>query len=172
MSDEREENEYADDESLISRSEIKRQMHALQLLAGRLAELKPTQWDQFNFSESMREALQETLRIKSHNALQRHCKRLAKLLSQEDTEQVERLFSRMDDRALQDTQRFHRIEQWRDRLLTGDDKTLSDLLDICPKVDRHYLRQLIRSGKKERAEGKAPSVQRKLFRYLRDVELK
>jgi ribosome-associated protein len=171
MSDEIEEYEYEDDEQLISRSEIKRQMHALQILAGRLAELKPAQWDQFNFSESMREALQETLRIKSHNALQRHTKRLAKLLSKEDTEQVELLFSRMDDRALQDTQRFHRIEQWRDRLLNGDDKTLADLLDICPKADRQHLRQLIRSGKKEREQEKAPSAQRKLFRYLRELDL-
>ncbi|MDF1529971.1 MAG: ribosome biogenesis factor YjgA [Sedimenticola sp.] len=163
--------QYEDDELVISRSEIKRQMHALQTLAARLAELKPAQWEQFNFTESMMEALRETLRIKSHNALQRHTKRLAKLLSKEDTEQVELLFSRMDDRALQDSKRFHRIEQWRDRLLTGDDKTLSDLLDICPKADRQHLRQLIRSGKKEQELAKPPAAQRKLFKYLRELDL-
>ncbi|MCW8889146.1 MAG: DUF615 domain-containing protein [Sedimenticola sp.] len=162
---------YEDEEPIISRSEIKRQMHALQTLAERLASLKPAQWEQFTFSESMREALQETLRIKSQNALQRHIKRLAKLLSKEDTAQIEALFARMDDHALQDTQRFHRIEQWRDRLLKGDDKTLSDLLDICPKADRQHLRQLIRSGKKELELSKPPSAQRKLFRYLRELDI-
>ncbi len=169
MSDDLE--QFEDEELIISRSEIKRQMHALQTLAELLASLKPAQWEQFNFSESLMEALHETLRIKSQNALQRHTKRLAKLLNKEDTTQIEQLFARMDDRALQDTKRFHRIEQWRDRLLAGDDKTLSDLLDICPKADRQHLRQLIRSGKKEQELSKTPTAQRKLFKYLRELDM-
>jgi ribosome-associated protein len=73
---------------------------------------------------------------------------------------------------MQDTQRFHRIEQWRDRLIEGDDKTLSDLLDICPNVDVQHVRQLIRAGKKERELAKSPAAQRKLFKYLRELEIK
>lgn len=171
MSDDFEMFEYDDEEQTVSRSEIKRQMLALQALGERLVTLKPAQWEEFGFSESMLEALQESQRIKSHNAMRRHIRRLGKLLNQEDTEKVEALFKRMDDRAMQDTQRFHRIEQWRDRLIEGDDKTLSDLLDICPNVDIQHLRQLIRASKKERELAKPPAAQRKLFKYLRGLEM-
>lgn len=171
MSDDYKSNEFDEEGQPLSRSEIKRQMQALQALGERLVNLKPVQWEKFGFSEVMLEALQESLRIKSHNAMRRHIRRLGKLLSQEDTEQVESLFQRMDDQAMQDTRRFHRIEQWRDRLIEGDDKSVSELLDICPKVDVQHLRQLIRAGKKERELGKPPTAQRKLFKYLRELDL-
>jgi ribosome-associated protein len=172
MSDDFESYEFDEEEQTVSRSEIKRQMLALQTLGERLVGLKPAQWEAFGFSEVMLDALRESQRIKSHNAMRRHIRRLGKLLSQEDTEKVELLFKRTDDRAMQDTQRFHRIEQWRDRLIEGDDKTLSDLLDICPNVDVQHVRQLIRAGKKERELAKSPAAQRKLFKYLRELEIK
>ncbi|WP_275099349.1 ribosome biogenesis factor YjgA [Sedimenticola hydrogenitrophicus] len=171
MSDDFESYEFDEEEQTVSRSEIKRQMLALQALGERLVGLKPAQWEGFGFSEVMLDALRESQRIKSHNAMRRHIRRLGKLLSQEDTEKVELLFKRTDDRAMQDTQRFHRIEQWRDRLIEGDDKTLSDLLDICPNVDVQHLRQLIRTGKKERELAKPPAAQRKLFKYLRELDI-
>ncbi|WP_428634646.1 ribosome biogenesis factor YjgA [Sedimenticola sp.] len=171
MSDDYESYDYDDEEAVVSRSEIKRHMLALQALGERLVGLKPAQWEAFGFSEGMLDALQESLRIKSHNAMRRHIRRLGKLLSKEDTEKVELLFKRMDDRAMQDTQRFHRIEHWRDRLIDGDDKTLSDLLDICPNIDVQHVRQLIRSSKKERELAKPPAAQRKLFKYLRELEI-
>lgn len=171
MSDDFEEYEYEEEDQTVSRSEVKRQMLALQALGERLVGLKPTQWQEFGFSDVMLDALKESQRIKSHIAMRRHIRRLGKLLSQEDTEQVELLFKRMDDRALQDTRRFHRIEQWRDRLIEGDDKTLSDLLDICPNVDVQHVRQLIRAAKKERELAKPPAAQRKLFKYLRELEI-
>ena len=161
-----------DEEALPpSRSELKRQMHALQVMGERLAGLKPAQWESFGFSEPMLEGLRESKRIKSHNAMRRHVRRLAKLPSNEETGKVERLFSHLDDQLLQDNQRFHRIEQWRDRLVAGDDKTLSDLLDICPKADRQRLRQLIRAAKKEQELAKSPAAQRKLFKYLRELDV-
>lgn len=172
MSDDYEYDEYDEEGQQVSRSEIKRQMQALQTLGERLVNLKPAQWEAFGFSEVMLDALQESLRIKSHNAMRRHIRRLGKLLNQEDTEKVESLFKRMDDQAMQDTQRFHRIEQWRDRLIEGDDKTLTNLLDICPNIDIQHIRQLIRSGKKERDLNKPPAAQRKLFKYLRELDIK
>lgn len=171
MTDEYESGGYEETEEQVSRSEIKRQMLALQALGERLVKLKPAQWEAFGFSEPMMDALRESQRIKSHNAMRRHIRRLGKLLNQEDTEQVESLFQRMDDQAMQDNRRFHRIEQWRDRLINGDDKTLSELLDICPNIDIQHVRQLIRTAKKERELTKPPTAQRKLFRYLKDLDL-
>ena len=163
------EEEFEDE--LVSKSELKREMHALQKLGERLIGLKPQQWEQLNFSGTMIDALEESRRIKSHNAMRRHTRRLAKLLKNEDADQVEQLFSRMDDEHLQDTHHFHRLERWRERLLQGDDEVLNELLDVCQNADRQHLRQLIRAGKKELAENKTPAAQRKLFKYLRELDI-
>jgi len=156
---------------LVSKSEIKREMLALQALGERLVKLNPRMWAQFNFSQAMRDALDESLRIKSQNAMRRHIRRLGKLLRDEDAEQVKKLFERMDNEHLQDTQYFHRLERWRDRLLAEGDSALQELLDICPNIDRQHLRQLIRVGKKEQEQGKSPAASRKIFKYLRQLEI-
>lgn len=161
--------EDEDAEEGPSRSELKRQMLALQALGERLLVLKEAQWESLGFSETMLEALRESKRIKSHNAMRRHVRRLGKLLSKEDITKVEQLFQHTDNQAREERQRFHRLEQWRDRLVQGDENTLSNLLDICPKADRQRLRQLIRNSKKELELSKPPASQRKLFKYLREL---
>lgn len=161
-----------EEEELVSRSQLKREMLQLQKLGERLAGMPPAQWEQFNFSPLMLEALKESKRIKSHNAMRRHVRRLGKLLSKEDADQVSELFARMDNAHMQDTQHFHRLERWRDRLLGGEDEVINELLDICPNADRQQLRQLIRQGKKEQELTKPPAAQRKLFKYLREIGLK
>ena len=160
-----------EEDAAPSRSELKRQMHALQTMGQRLISLKEAQWVALGFSDTLLEALRESKRIKSQNALRRHVRRLGKLLSLEDTARVEQLFQHADTQALKERQRFHRLEQWRDRLVKGDDVTLSNLLDICPKADRQRLRQLIRNSKKELEMQKPPAAQRKLFKYLRELDL-
>ncbi len=161
-----------DEEEEVSRSELKRAMLQLQKLGERLTALPPQQWEQFNFSPLMLEALRESKRIKSYSAMRRHVRRLGKLLSKEDAEQVDELFSRMDNEHMQDTNHFHRLERWRDRLLEGDDEVVNELLDACPNADRQQIRQLVRSGRREQQLGKSPAAQRKLFRYLREIGLK
>ena len=154
----------------VSKSEIKREMLALQALGERLIKLKPALWEGLGLGPEMLDALRESRRIKSHNALRRHVRRLGKLLQHEETAQVERLFARMDREQLQDKAHFHRLERWRERLLEGGDKVLGELMDACPKVDRQHLRQLVRGAQKERSEERPPVMQRKLFKYLRGLE--
>jgi len=154
-----------------SKSEIKRELLALQKLGERLVGLSPKRWGEFQFGPVMMEALQESRRISSHNAMRRHYRRLGKLLREEDTEQVRKLFQRMDNEQLQDTQYFHRLEQWRERLLAQGDDALQALLHVCPDADRQRLRQMIRNARKEREQERPPTVQRKLFKYLRELDL-
>ena len=157
------------DENIVSKSEIKRQMLALQELAERLMSLKPQAWEKLNFSSTMMEGLQESTRIKNLNARRRHVRRLAKLLTEEDTEQVQQLFDRMDNKHMQDVQQFHRLERWRDRLVEEGDDALTELLDEYPKIDRQQFRQLIRTAQKEQLQGKSPAASRKIFKLLKEI---
>lgn len=160
------------DEVGVSKSQRKREMHALQALAERLAGLNPQQWQQFDFSGPMMAALDESRRVKGHNAMRRHLRRLGKLLQHEDAEQVKILFRRIDHAHLADTERFHRLERWRDRLLAGGDEVLGELLDVCPNIDRQQLRQLVRTAKQELEHNKPPVSQRKIFKYLKALDIK
>jgi ribosome-associated protein len=154
-----------------SKSQIKRELHALQDLGERLAGLKPEAWEAFALSQSLLDALEESRRIKGHNAKRRHVRRLGKLLREEHTDRVAELFRLFDQEQLKETRRLHLLERWRERLLDEGDETLQELLTLCPDADRQRLRQLIRSGRKEREAQKPPAAQRKLFRYLRDLGL-
>ncbi|MEW8014495.1 MAG: ribosome biogenesis factor YjgA [Candidatus Sedimenticola endophacoides] len=168
----RDQNEPFDEDEgdeALSKSEIKREMLALRTLGERLTRLNPQQWEAFHFSAQMLEALRESLRIKSHIALRRHYRRQGKLLREEDADLVRRLFERMDNAHMQDVRHFHRLERWRDRMLSEGDSAVEQLLDEYPNLDRQHLRQLLRTAAKEQQQGKSPTAARKLFKYLKEM---
>ena len=154
-----------------SKSEIKRELAGLQRLAERLLTVGPGQWQSLGFGPKMMEALEESTRVKGNNAMRRHVRRLGKLLRDEDSERVRALFADIDNLQRAENDRFHRLEQWRARLLRGGDAAINELIELCPEADRQQLRQLVRAGAREQEAGKAPVAQRKLFKYLRELPL-
>ncbi len=52
--------------------------------------------------------------------------------------------------------RLHRLEQWRERLITEGDSALNELMSQFHELDRQKLRQLIRTANKERELNKPP----------------
>jgi len=155
----------------VSKSEIKRDLLALQKLAERLLDLSPGQWAQLRFNPQMMEALQESRRVKGNNAMRRHIRRLGKLLREEDSERVAALFRNIDGRHEEENRRFHKLERLRDRLMHGDKVALTELLQLCPSANRQRITQYIRAGKRELEQEKPPQAQRKLFKYLKELPL-
>jgi len=113
-------------------------------------------------------ALDETVRIKDVRALGRHYKRIANLLQREDMHAVHALMDEAEARARAAAAGHHRLERWRERLITEGDAALSDFLDEHPDTDRQQLRTLVRAAKRDTERGK-PEAPRKLFRFLRDA---
>jgi len=165
-------NEHLDqDESEeISKSEIKRQMHALQELGKQLSELRPDQLAKVPMSDQMRRAVEESRRISSHIALKRHMQYLGKLLRTEDSEAVKGAVDLFDASTQAHNQRFHALENWRERLIAGDNDTVQTFIDSYPRCDIQHLRQLIRNAQREREQAKPPAHARKLFRYMRELD--
>ena len=161
-----------DPEEIVSKSEIKRDLLALQKLAERLIGLSPAQWEQLGFNQPLLEALQESRRVKGHNAMRRHIRRLGKLLREENSDRVVALFKGIDGQHEDEKRRFHRLEILRDRLLHEGEAAVTDLLQLCPAADSQRIRQFIRAGKRELEQEKPPLAQRKLFKYLKELPLK
>jgi ribosome-associated protein len=151
-----------------SRSQRKRESHAVQEAARRLLALPPAELASLSLGPATLEAVAETARIKDRRAMPRHIKRIANLLGREDLGAIEALLESRQAMDQAAAARHHRVERWRDRLLAEGDAALGELLDLCPGADRQGLRQLIRSAQRDRDAGR-PDDARKLFRALRSA---
>ncbi len=144
-------------------------MLELQKLGERLTRMPATQLARMPLSEEMRAALAEAARIKSHNALRRHFRRLGKLLRSEDLEPIQQVIDEIDGNHQVGVDRFHALERWRERLIDGGSEDFGEFLDAYPNADRQHLRHLLQAVQRERAKEQPPAAYRKLFKYLREV---
>lgn len=163
--------EVGEDEGLPdgpSKSQVKRELSALQDLARRLTAMSRTELESLGLSGATRAAIDETARIRDQRARRRHFKRIAKLLTREDMGAVHALADEKGSKAREAAVRHHRVELWRERLIEEGDQALAELLDLCPGTDRQQLRQLMRAARKEQEQGR-PDAPRKLFRLLREI---
>jgi ribosome-associated protein len=151
-----------------SKSQIKRELHALQELAERVTEMPRSELERLGFSAETRAAIEETDRIRDLRARRRHFKRIAKLLAREDAEAVRALVDEKADKAREAVARHHRVERWRERLIEEGDDALTEFLGLCPHADRQQLRQLTRAARRDSEKGR-PDAPRKLFRFLRAI---
>ncbi|MFZ1539610.1 MAG: ribosome biogenesis factor YjgA [Chromatiaceae bacterium] len=151
-----------------SKSQVKRDHHALQNLAKRLLSLPRSELERLELSAATWIAIDETARIKDVRVLGRHYKRIANLLARDDMAAVTDLLHGQEYHRQEEANRLHLLEGWRERLIAEGDEALGALLDAYPQVDRHQLRTLIRSARKDRQQGK-PGGDRRLFRFLREA---
>ncbi len=141
----------------------------MQKLGERLTKEGPGVIARMPLSDEMLAALDETKRIKSHNALRRHSRRLGKLMRHEEVEAIQQIIDEIDNKHHAGVARFHLLERWRDRLIEGDSGDFGDFLSEYPTADRQRLRQLIQAVQLERQKERPPAAFRKLFKYLREV---
>ncbi len=151
-----------------SKSQGKRDRQAIQALAERLINRPLAELERLDLSESVRAAVAELARIRDLRARRRQIKRIAALLASEDLGAIQALIA--DQEALQraESARLHRLERWRERLLSEGDRALSELADRCPEIDCQHLRALIRAAQRDCACGKTAGL-RRLFRFLRET---
>lgn len=153
-----------------SKSQVKRELHALQDLGERLTTLKPEQLERLPLSDMLLRALLEAPKHKAHAARKRHIQYIGKLMRSQDIEAITGLLDQMDASTRQYNERFHALERWRDRLVGGSDGDLEALLAEYPEADVQHLRQLIRHAQHEAAHNKPPAAARKVFKYLREID--
>lgn len=156
-------------EALPSKSQRKREMHALQDLGAEMVELASNQLDQLPLPVALRDAIEACQRIRAHEARRRQIQFIGKLLRDVDPEPLQQALLQLRQHAKLANQQHHQMERWRDRLLAEGDDALNELLQQFPHADRRHLRQLIRTGQKEAEQSKPPAAARELFRVLRQL---
>jgi len=135
-----------------------------------LLKLRPEQRRTLDLPETIEDAIEFALTIKSHGAAKRQRMRIGKLLRSMDPESLEEGLKKIRQGHDSNTARFKRLEAYRDQLIDNDKQVLSELIDRYPDIDRQHIHQLIRAARQERKAEQAPAAARKLFKYLRGLD--
>lgn len=151
-----------------NKTQLKREIKVLNQLGKELIALPDGALKKVPLSDAMREAIADGKRF-SRGALQRQLRRIAGLMQHEDVEAIQQELARQKQPSKQQTAEFHQLEQWRDRLIDGDEQLFTDLIDQYPNFDRQRVRQLLRNVAAEKKRNKPPKSARSLFRYLSDL---
>ena len=152
-----------------SKSQLKREMHALQGMGKQMLELSQEQLDSLKISDSLRRAIDESARIRQNEAKRRHLQYIGKIIRQEpDPEALQAAITAFSAGSDEHTRRHHLAERWRDRIITEGDSIVAEFLSHCPGADVQHLRNLARNSRKEAQKPQSAGHSRKLFRYLRE----
>ncbi len=158
-------------QSLPSKSQRKREMHALQALGESLLRLQPSQLKKLPLSQDLKQAILDTQAIgdSKHGALKRQRQFIGKLMRHEDVAAIEqgladrvRPTERSDDKELSRESK----KDWIQVLTADATHGMSQLLSEYPEIDRQTLRNCLRNIQRAKSEQQAQRARSKLSTFL------
>ena len=112
-----------------SKSQLKRESHALQDLGKKLAALSADQLARIPLDQPVIEAIALAQRIQNkRSALKRHYQFLGKLLRARDVDPILTALAELDNESQQSIQQHHRAERWRDRVVEQGNSAIDELV--------------------------------------------
>ena len=154
-----------DKNSVISKTELKKDSKKIQEFGRRISELTINNIEAFKFPSNIYEATIDLKNIKSNSAKNRQVQYLGKLLREIDLTDAFLIMKQLKVSSQKEIQRNHIIEDWRDKLLSNND-SITQFVDEYPKIDRQSLRQTISNAQKD---NKSPKYSRQLFKLIKDI---
>ena len=109
------------DEEIVSRSQVKREAHAIQELGAAMTKLQPSVLDKIPLPENIHDAIMVARKLKKGSALKRQIQYIGKLLRNTDEEPIRAAYEKAINPYREDTKLFHQMENWRDRLIAEGD---------------------------------------------------
>jgi ribosome-associated protein len=165
-------NEFEQEYDRPSKSQLKREMTALQKLGEELIAEPKERVMRVPMPEDVREAILACQLIKDHEGRRRQLQYVGKKMRTLDETEIAAIQATLDSwkgLSKADTAAMHALERRRDRLLANDG-ALTELLTQHPEVDVQQLRTLIRNARKEQAENKPPKAYREIFQILKQLQ--
>jgi len=159
-------------EEFESRTDIKKAAQAVTDLGEQLSEYSPSTLKSFNLPDELLKAILLLKEMKNGPAIKRQKLFIGKYLRKNEdliTQIKQRLFE-IEQKSKQQAAHFHRLEKWRDRLVSEGDEALNEFMELYSHADRTQLRQWIRNAQKEAEQNKPPKSYRAIFQYLKGLE--
>lgn len=152
--------------SLPSKTQRKREMHALQDIGERLVDLTAQQIAELTLPEALADAIADAKMLRKFEARRRQLQYIGKLMREVDVEPIKARLDAWRGLANAHSAKLHAVERWRGRLLE-DDRAVNELSRDYPHADLQHLRALVRNTLREREANKSPKSFRLLFQELR-----
>lgn len=160
--------DFDDFDDRPSKSERKRDAHEAQALGEELVKLKELDLKAFGLPESLYDAIVEARRLTSRTALVRQRQLIGKLMRGVELEPIRTALASRGQDAARETQRFKRVEHWRERLIAEGASALDELMKLRPDMDREEWLARVAAAAAEREKlGTSGLRSRELFRHLR-----
>ena len=157
-----------DENEYVSKSQLKRESHAIQDLGKRLAALPAHHLARIPLDQPVLEAIALARRIQNkRSALKRHYQYLGKLLRARDTDPIFAALAEIDNESRQSIQHHHRAERWRDRILDEGNDAIEALLVEIKQADRQKLRQLLRNHQHARTDARRTQHSRLIYQEIK-----
>lgn len=135
------------DESVSSKSQVKRAMHEKQALGERLCTLSRKLRQQLPASESLQAAFQEYDRIPSKEARRRHLQYIGKLMRNEDIDALIHSLNLLDPNSDLQGQISLEAQRWQQRFLEPNRKeVITQFINQFSETDRQTLLMLSRKA--------------------------
>lgn len=158
-----------DNELEISKSQVKRDMEALQKLGVKLMGLNKQQLRTLPLTESIEDAIEESRRITSNEAKRRHSQYVGKLIRKADYEAIVEAVELLDPSSEAFSRFYQQVERWRDKMTEDLQASMTEFLVQHPETDRQRLRQLGKNAEKElKTQPDVWSARKKLFQFLKE----
>jgi ribosome-associated protein len=152
----------------VSKSQLKRESHAIQDLGKRLVALPAEHLARIPLDETVLEAIALAHRIQNkRSALKRHYQFLGKLLRARDTEAIAAALAEIDSENQRSIQVHHRAERWRDRIIEQGNDAIEALVAEVEAADRQKLRQLWRNHQQAKTDAKRVQHSRLLYKEIK-----
>lgn len=161
----------SDDSELLSKTEKKKMMHALQQLGEQLVALSDADLAKVPIDDAtLDDAIHTARRIKSREGKRRQMQYIGKLMRNIDTAAIEDALIAIEQGQKALARQFHELEALRDEVAAKGHDGVELVLQRFPDADRQRLRQLLMQIGKDAAANKPPAAKRKLFKYLRELQ--
>ena len=165
-------NEFEQEYDRPSKSQLKREMTALQELGEELVAQPKDRVMRVPMPDDVREAILECQKIKDHEGRRRQLQFVGKkmrTLEEDEVAAIRKMLDSWKGASKAETAAMHALERRREKLLT-DDKALTELREQYPDIDMQHMRTLIRNARKEQAENKPPKAYREIFQILKQLQ--
>jgi ribosome-associated protein len=166
--------EFEEEYDRPSKSQLKREMTALQKLGAELIAEPRDRVKRVPMPEDVRDAILECQLIRDHEGRRRQLQFVGKkmrTLEEHEIAIIQKTIDSWKGASKAETAAMHALERRRDKLL-ADDNALTELLAEHPDLDAQELRTLIRNARKEQAASKPPKAYREIFQILKQLQAK
>ncbi len=155
-------------DSKPSKSDRKRQHHALQELGESLIALDVASLAAIPIDDRLRQAIQDAAHIRSRGALRRQKQLIGKLMRDVDPDPIRAALARLTADDVRAKQLFARAERWRDRLVREGDTALDQLAAETGVADTQ-LRQWLADLEGCFNERVEKTIRRQIFRRVHEI---